>query len=140
MWHPSTATINSFNMATRPDRRRVHLTETPQRRESDRSFRDQKWHFDKRVSVDTFVAIFGMAIVVGGPVMVWGRAMEGRVLGLEVIQDQRARAEEQRDRDVRDQRLALSLRLDKFDDQLTALRIGLGQLAVQINGKSDRGK
>lgn len=118
--------------------RKGQSTTEPQRRDADRPFRDQRWHFDKRLSLDTIVGILGVAIVIGGPVLVWGRAMENRVQTLEVVQDQRARMEEARDRDIREQRMALGLRLDKFDDQLTQMRIAIGQLGIQINSKGER--
>lgn len=88
------------------------------------------WHFEKRLSLDTLVAIVGVAIVVGGPVLVWGRAMESRVQALEVIQDQRSKQETARDLDARDQRISILTRMDKIDEQVTQLRIELGKVTA----------
>lgn len=105
------------------------------RRAGDRPFRDHGWHFDKRLSVDTLVAVVGVAIVIGGPILIWGRAMETRVQALEVVQEQRSKMELQRDADIREQRNALIARLDKFEEQVTQLRVAIGALGSRMDGK-----
>lgn len=88
------------------------------------------WRFEKRLSLDTLVAIVGVSLVVGGPVLVWGRAMESRVQALEVIQEQRAKQEIARDLDARDQRISILGRMDKIDEQVTQLRIEVGKVTA----------
>jgi len=87
------------------------------------------WHFEKSLSLDTFVAIFGIALVVGGPVLVWGRAMESRVQALEVMQGERQKGDVAKEADVREQRAQLALRLDKLDEKVTSMQIQLGRFS-----------
>src|SRR6478609_986220 len=63
-----------------PPRQRIYRTRTTD---------DTRWHFDKHLSINTLVSVVGMAVLVGGPVLVWGRAMESRVQVLEVIQTEK---------------------------------------------------
>src|SRR5690242_12131755 len=98
-----------------------------------RSTDANRWHFDRHLSINTLVSIFGMAVVVGGPVLVWGRAMEGRVQSLEIMQAEKAKIESTRDADTREQRISLATRLDKMDEKLTAMQVQVGQLIVQLN-------
>lgn len=104
-------------------RRGSEPTSTPRRR-----YTDREWHFEKRLTLDTLVAIAGIALVVGVPVLVWGRAMESRVLALEVIQVERQKGEASRDTDAREQRIAITSRLDKLDDKVTQMQIQIGQI------------
>ncbi len=66
------------------------------------------WHFDKRISLDTIVAVVGMGLLVGGPILVWGRAMESRVQALEVMQGERQKGDVAKKADVREQRAQLA--------------------------------
>lgn len=86
------------------------------------------WHFEKRITLDTLVGILGVALVVGVPVLVWGRAMESRVLALEVIQVERNKVETSREADRRDERTQITTRLDTLTDKVTQLQIQIGQL------------
>lgn len=104
-------------------RQRVYRT----RRYADR------WHFDKHLSINTLVSVVGMAVLVGGPVLVWGRAMEARVQSLEIMQSEKAKIEATRDADTREQRISLSSRLDKMDGTLSQLQVQVAQLVVQLN-------
>jgi hypothetical protein len=90
--------------------------------------RTDSWHFEKRLSLDTVVSVVSVVVFLGGPILFWGRAMEGRVQALEVIQDQRMKQEVARDMDARDQRISILTRMDKIDEQVTQLRIELGKL------------
>ncbi len=103
----------------------------------DHSRRTDSWHFEKRLSLDTLVALAGVAIVLGGPMVYWGRAMENRVLQLEIKAEERAKQEETRakqevarDLDARDQRITVLTRMDKIDEQVTQLRIDIGKLLL----------
>ena len=93
--------------------------------------RTDQWHFEKRLSLDTLVSLAGILLVFGGPVLIWGRAMEGRVQALEVMQEQRIKQEVARDIDARDQRISILTRMDKIDEQVTQLRIDIGKFQLQ---------
>lgn len=97
------------------------------RRRGDRPVEPKGWTFDKRVSLDTLIAIVGIGIVIGGPMFLWGRAMEGRIQTLEIRDQQRAEQEKNRDLDARDQRISVLSKMEKFDDQLTQLRIDVAK-------------
>lgn len=103
------------------------------RRESDRPFREQRWHFEKKLSLDTIVGILGVACVIGGPLLFWGRNIENRVQTIELVNEQRSRVDDKRDAELREQRLAIGSRLERIDDQVTQLRIAVGQISTQIN-------
>ncbi len=83
--------------------------------DADRRAQRRSWQFDRRISLDTIVGIAGIAIVVGGPFIVWGRAMEGRVLAIEVRDEARSQAY----RDIKDA-------LEKLSAQMTQQQIALG--------------
>ena len=121
-------------MTTTP-KKRLTLDEHHQkrRREDDMTH----WRFDKRLSVNTLVSVIGMALVVGGPVLVWGRAMESRVQALEIESTEKAKLEVTRDSDSRESRTALTVRLDKMDDKLSQMQVQVAQLVVQLNLKAN---
>jgi hypothetical protein len=83
------------------------------------------WHFEKRLSLDTLISVLGIAAVIGGPILVWGRAMEGRVQSLEIIQTERQKTEDTT-------RSLTNQKLEKLDDRVTTLQIGIGKLSAQI--------
>jgi hypothetical protein len=89
------------------------------------------WHFEKRLSIDTLVGIVGVALVVGGPVLFWGRVMENRVLTLENINVERDKATVKEAVDSRDQRSLVGSRLDKIDDKMNQLQVDVAKLVVQ---------
>lgn len=88
----------------------------------------RQWHFDKRISLDTVVAVVGMGLLVGGPILVWGRAMEGRVQVLEVTNLERSKTETTRDQDAREYRVLIANRLDKLDEKVTQMQIQIGRI------------
>lgn len=85
------------------------------------------WRFDKRITLDTLVAIAGIGLVLGVPMFLWGRAMEARVQTLEIVQTQRDEQAKNREFDYREQSIRILQRMDKLDDQVTNLRIDLGR-------------
>ena len=92
----------------------------------------RRWHFDKRLSLDTVVGILGISIVIGGPFLVWGRAMESRVLSLETIATERLTSEKQRDDSARDVRLTTEVRINRMDEKLTALQITQAEILAAM--------
>lgn len=96
--------------------------EEPQRR-------TDQWHFEKRLSLDTLVSVAGISIVLGGPVLFWGLAMERRVQVLEANSAQSAKQEAARDIDARDQRISILSRMDTMSEQITQLRIEVGKMS-----------
>jgi hypothetical protein len=102
-------------------------------RSTDRDRNDngqRRWTFEKRVSLDTLVGIVGIAIVIGGPFIIWGRAMEGRVLTMEIRDADRTKAFEQ-----------INTALKDLSAQATQLQIAVGvirgNLAPEVVRKSN---
>lgn len=88
----------------------------------DNGTRRRAWYFERRISLDTIVGIAGIAIVIGGPFIVWGRAMEGRVLAIEVRDEARTKAYED-----------IKTALDKLSGQMTQAQIALGILSAKAD-------
>ena len=93
-----------------------------------RTDESRHWHFDKRLSLDTIVAIIGIAFVIGGPLMLAWRSMDTRVLRLETIYEESQKAEAVRDRNQTDQRTQLSIQIDRLSSRLEALQIDVAKL------------
>lgn len=103
--------------------------------------RTDSWHFEKRLSLDTLVAILGVALVLGFPIFYWGRAVEDRVTKLEARDDARSKQETARELDARDQRIAVLAQMDKLAEQVTQLRIDLGGvIAVARRAQANDGR
>lgn len=100
----------------------------PQQVVNNNAPRSDSWHFEKRLSLDTLAQIAGIAIVLGGPLLYWGYATDGRIKTLELHDLQREKQDIARDMDARDQRIALLGKIEKLDDQVTQLRIDVGRL------------
>lgn len=94
--------------------------------------RSRHWSFDKRVSLDTIVAIIGMAIFVGGPFVIWGRAMESRVLVMEVQNDARAKADADRETRAVEAVRVMGARVDKLTDQFSGLQLSIGLISNKL--------
>jgi hypothetical protein len=92
----------------------------PRRRSEDRN---GKWHFTRTFSVDSIIQIVGMAVVVGGPILLWGQAIQNRVLTLENFNQAAAANETKRDQDTREQRQSFNSRMDKVEERLNELRV-----------------
>ncbi len=92
----------------------------------------RQWHFVKTFSLDTVVNVLGVALVLGGPILYWGRAMESRVLSLEVKETEALKAEGRRERGEMDQRNTINSRLEKIENSLTATQIALERLNAQL--------
>jgi hypothetical protein len=114
-------------MTKQPRLRRTDAVQEPTPPHSGRH-----WYFEKRVSLDTIVGIIGIAIVVGGPFIIWGRAMESRVLAIEIHAVERDKNDEKREAEFREWRQALTQQLSKIGDQMTQTQIAIGV----INGKT----
>ncbi len=94
----------------------------------ERQRRTDHWHFEKRLSLDTLVAVAGISIVLGGPIFYWGRAMEQRVQTLEIRAEASTKQDTARQLDARDERIAILTKMEKLDEQVTQLRIEVGAL------------
>jgi hypothetical protein len=75
------------------------------------------WYFERRISLDTIVAVVLLSIALGGPFIVWGRAMEARVLALELHDEARLKNFE-----------SIAKSLEKLNEQMTQAQIQLGVL------------
>ena len=94
--------------------------------------RRNRWHFDKKMSLDTLVAIAGIAVVIGGPLMLAWRSMENRVVVLETKQEAQQSAEMRRDSDAREQRIAVLSQMKDLGDGITKMQISFAKLEAQI--------
>lgn len=97
-------------------------------REEAHSRRSDHWHFEKRLSLDTVVAIVGISIVLGGPIFYWARGQDQRTQTLEIKEEARARQEGERAKDLRDSQITMLSNMDVLKEQVTQLRIDVGQL------------
>ncbi len=84
------------------------------------------WRFDKTLSIGTVIAIVTVVVGLGGPILMWGRAMENRVQIIETTQEQKSKADAALAVELRDQQKEFLTRMDKFSEQVTQLRITLG--------------
>ncbi len=89
------------------------------------------WHFSRVVSVDAIINIIGIAVVLGLPLLYWGRSLESRVLTLENFNVASLNADVRRDADTREQRIAFALRLEKFSGDIEQLKIGIAQILAR---------
>lgn len=78
--------------------------------------------------MDTIVAVCGLALVIGGPILIWGRAIEGRVQVIEVKQDQQEKNQTDKETLRREELTKLTNTIDKLDDKVTQLQINVGRL------------
>ncbi len=90
--------------------------------------RREAWHFDKKLSLDTLVAIVGIAVVIGGPLIFAWRSMESRILVIETIQSVQQRQFEQLLSEERERRGVFATQMKDLGDVLTALRLDVARL------------
>lgn len=90
--------------------------------------RKPSWHFDKKLSLDTLVAIAGIALVIGGPLIIAWRTMETRLLTVELAAESQQKQFMQQLTDMREQRAIFSLSLKELGDNMTSLRIDVAKI------------
>lgn len=90
------------------------------------------WRFDRRVSLDTIVAIVGVAIVLGGPLFYWAHNMEDRVQRLELLQMEGDKQDATRNESDREFQKATVDRLEKIETKVTELQINVGRLVAPV--------
>lgn len=105
-----------------------------QQQQQPRDRRTDHWHFEKRLSFDTVIAIIGVSTLLGGPLFYWGRAMEQRVQTLELREENKTKVDNNREQDMRDQRITLLNEVNSMKEQITLLRIDVGTLLTVSNG------
>lgn len=88
------------------------------------------WRFEKRLSLDTLIAIVGVAVVLGGPIFYAGIGMRDRIQALEVIGDQRIKVDAERAAEAKEQQKAFLERMDKFNEQVVQLRIAIASRPI----------
>lgn len=96
--------------------------------------------FDRRISLDTIIQIVGIAIVLGGPFIVWGRAMESRVLTLEGSIVNSEKRDGQREEYAKEQRAQMFERLTKVDGSLQALQVTVAEIRAQLSVRNNNGQ
>lgn len=93
---------------------------------------DSSWHFSRTFSFDSIIQIVGIAVVLGLPILYWGRSLESRVLTLENFNSASLAADLRREGDTREQRVTFKAQLDKMEERLSNMQISISQLlAVQ---------
>lgn len=94
---------------------------------------DKGWHFIRSFSVDSIIQIVGIAVVLGLPMLYWGRSLESRVLTIENFNAASVLADAKRDADTRDERAVFRARMEKIEENLIALKVtGAQMLAGQV--------
>lgn len=93
---------------------------------------DKGWHFIRSFSIDSIIQIVGIAVVLGLPMLYWGRSVESRVLTIENFNAASVLADAKRDADTREERTAFRARMEKIEENLIALKVtGAQMLAGQ---------
>ena len=93
---------------------------------------DKGWHFIRSFSIDSIIQIVGIAVVLGLPMLYWGRSVESRVLTIENFNTASVAADAKRDADTREERMAFRVRMEKIEENLIALKVtGAQMLAGQ---------
>lgn len=90
------------------------------------------WRFEKKMSLDTIVAIVGVAIVIGGPLMLAWRGMENRVVVLETKQEAQSLFEKKREDDAKEQRAALAIQVKDMADNIKTMQISFATFQAQL--------
>lgn len=93
--------------------------------------------FDRRISLDTIIQIVGIAIVLGGPLIVWGRAMESRVFTLESSIVNLEKRDGQREEYAKEQRSQMFERLTKVDGSLQSLQVTVAEIRAQLSARNN---
>lgn len=88
----------------------------------------RRWTFERRISLDTIVGIIGVAIVIGGPLILAWRAIDSRILTIEIKDEARQKNEDKRDIEVLAWRATISTQLNDIAKQMTQQQIALGIL------------
>lgn len=105
----------------------------PERRMAPRRAVDQRsWHFDKKLSLDTLIAIVGVAVVIGGPLILAWRSMEARVQKLEIILEEQTRQDNRREVVTSEQRGLIAAQFKDLNDNMQKLQVAVGKLETQI--------
>ena len=92
----------------------------------------RRWSFDRRISLDTIVGILGIAIVIGGPLILAWRAIDTRILTIEVRDEVRAKSDDKHDVEQREFRTLISSQLSELSKQMTQTQITLGVLSGKL--------
>ena len=104
--------------------------------------RRQGWHFEKKLSVDTLVAIGGIALVIGVPTYFAWRAMADQVLALGLIQKHLQDQIVQMVSDERERRTTFSAQVNGLTDKVTSIQIDVAKIiatqAQQFNRPTAR--
>lgn len=108
---------------------------TPKRRpKADNSEKEipvaQMWRFNKTFSLDTVVQLLGFAIIIGGPMLVWARVMDARVLKVETTQEAQEKREMQVLADDRERRGLLAVQMKELSDRTLAIQLDVAKLVA----------
>ena len=87
-----------------------------------------RWRFERRISVDTLIAVAGVAVAIGLPFAYWAHSMDDRVQRLEVLQVAGDKDDAARVADEREWRGVIGNKVDKIEGKVTDLQISVGRL------------
>lgn len=105
----------------------------PQRRQSDSAaVSGHRWTFERRISLDTIVGVAGIAFVLGGPLILAWRAMDSRILTMEVKDEARMKNDDKRDIETREFKNTIGGQLSKISEQTMQLQIAIGVLSGKL--------
>lgn len=112
-----------------------------------------KWRFERRLSLDTIVSLVGVTFLIGGPFVIWARAIEGttaantsRISLVEAAQAMTTKLEADREQRVRDADLINTRRFDALGDKIGSVQVDIAKLAAVITqaqalaAQRDRGR
>jgi hypothetical protein len=94
-----------------------------------------KWHIDKTVSLAHIFSALLLAGGLGGPILLWGRAMEARVLTVETNQQQADKRESQRDEFAKEQRAQAIDQLRRLEAQGIAMQVSIAEVRAQLSAQ-----
>lgn len=78
------------------------------------------------------MGIIGVAIVIGGPLILAWRAIDSRILTIEIKNEASLKNDERRDIEARDFRAVISAQLTDLSKQMTQQQIALGVLTGKV--------
>lgn len=93
------------------------------------------WHIDKTVSLAHIISVFVMVAGLGGPILLWGRAMEARVLTVETTQMQSEKRDGQRDNYAQEQRAQMLDQLRRLEQQGIAMQVSIAEVRAQLTAR-----
>lgn len=90
------------------------------------------WHLDKTISLAHIISVVVLVGGLGGPILLWGRAMEARVLTVENTQQQNEKRDGQREDFAKEQRAFIQDQLRRLEAQGIAMQVSMAEVRAQL--------